>query len=667
MSESDLNFDMPGGGDDEREKKPIPVSVFRFDVRALLISVGLRWRWILGVFLAMVVFTWVFFTFHNSMDKWTAEAKVFHQTRSDRLPSFYKPVDTQTVQQFMGSWEVFQRVGERLGKDVPSDYGKYVEISTGKSRENIITVAASASTPELAAHIANVVAEEGVAEYVKRQNNSVSSQLGDLRKRREDLSKEIVTFDHRMEELHSAGSGLPPNMELDKKRMEISEIIAGRNAAQMKLENVKVRISEGLSLMSQTPKEVEFETVMDNTTALTVEGKEGELQRLSYRYTADNPKIRMLVEEIDAMKEAQKQKREQTPTKVTYRKNDVYAQLEEQLATLSIDKIATESEIRQYDTDITRRREEINALMPTYYKYLDLQRQQDSLRENSTKLSDRINDLEFLIGSAVPDVSVFEPAKPSSASSSGGKLFKVGAISLFAAFLCAMGIAASEIARMRMKASSEFALAFGIENLGELPLPSQVSGAVRESSLQMLCRNLNTLSGSHKCVAFLKFGGDAQFEADIDEILKFNALNGSKAFRLKLIPGSKSSMEDKTQPFEGDKVAPQLISILKVGDVGRFYYQNDYCLEIPERALLKFDLEILASNYDLITLEADCGNNSDYLSSQMAPLSDYVAVVAVFNETQKMVLLRNVSQIQKVSDVKLGGLLLDVPKPFYKR
>lgn len=667
MSESDLNFDTPSAPVDRPERKAIPVSVFRFDPRSLVIAVILRWRWIAGALLLSVILSWLFFTFSNTMETWTASARVFHQARSDKIPSFYKPMDTQTVQQFVSSTAVTGRVRERLGGEAPADFARYVEISTGKSRENIIVITASAPTRELAAKIANTVADEGIAEYVRRQNNTVASQVSDLRKRREDIARDIVAYDHKMEELQSPDSGLPPTMALDKKRAEISEIIALRNSALMRLEGIKIRITESLALLSKTPKEVAFESTMDNSSAMTLDGKIAEMQRLRYRYTDENPKVRMLMEEIEQMKADQAKQQEQAPTKITYRKNDIYADLEQQLASLGIDQIATEAEIRQYEADTSRRREEINALMPIYYKYLDLQRYQDSLRSNAAKLSDRINELEFLIGAAVPDVSLFEQARPGTAYSSGGKLFKVGAVSFFATAMAILVIAALEIVHMRLRSSNEFPLAFNIENLGELPLPTQVSVAVRESALQMLCRNLNTLSGSHKCVAFLKFGGDLQFAADIDEILKFNALNGSRVFRLQLIPGSKSSLEDKTEPFDGDKIAPELVSVLKVGDSGRFYYQNDYCLEIPERALLKFDLEILSRYYDLITLETDCGSNSDYLSSQMAPLCDYVAIVGVFNQTPKMVILRNVDQIKKVSDVKLGGLLLDVPKPFYKR
>ena len=66
-----------------------------------------------------------------------------------------------------------------------------------------------------------------------------------------------------------------------------------------------------------------------------------------------------------------------------------------------------------------------------------------------------------MIGYDVPDVSVFEYAREGGDAYSGGKMVKVGMVSFFCAFLCALGIAAYDVGLMRIKASREFAVAFG--------------------------------------------------------------------------------------------------------------------------------------------------------------------------------------------------------------
>ncbi len=668
---SELDFDAT---ETPKEKTPAapaasPVNVLRFDLRALQVSVLSRWKLILGVFFVCVIVLGAIFKYRSTFatSAWTAEAKVFHQLRSERVPAFYKPMDTQTVYQFITGRDVFRNAARKLGSEAVADLNNVVEISMGRPRPNIITVSASARTPESAADIANAIAEAGIEAYIAQQNSSVESQLIERNNQRDRINSDIADIDRQMQALSSVETGLPPDLEMDKLRSQISETTSAKNAVALRRASIEVRMQELHSVLKATPELVDFEVVEDNTSSMGIENKRSELATLRQRYTDENPKVRRLAEEITLL-EAELAAKEGggPPTKVIRRKSELHSRLEEQYTFSSLDFRSADAEMAQYDKEIERLRAQASKLTEVYNKHAILKNQRDIQRENLGRVIQGINETQFLLSSAVPDVSIVERASKAAAFSPGNSLIKVFGLSFFVAALFAAGMAAWEIARMRLLAAAEYPMCLGVENLGELPEAKDTSGSVRMSALQLVCRNLRTFSGNRRRLAFLKFDAIPFLDSEIDEILKFSALNGRRTFRVKLIPGVRPEAEEGSVDAN-DPVAGELISVVKTVDEGTFYYQNDYCLEIPERQLLNFDLEILAAHYDIITLEIVCGANSDYLASQLANLSDYVVLAARFRETKKLVLWRNLMQIRKVTSVKIGGLLTDIPLPYYKR
>ena len=629
MNNSEFNFNATEVPTDENNRPPKPMhTVFRFDMRILALWLLTKWKWITLVFCISLILFWAIIkylgTYGNSA--WTAEAKVFHQTRSEKVPSFYKPVETNTVMQFIASRDVAARVTKKLKNSIEKLDGAMldnIQISTDKTKKNMIIVSASSNSPQNAALIANAVAEEGISEYVRRQNNSLQVMSEERKSQRDEMIIRIQGIDAR------------------------------RKTTEMTLK--------------ETPKNVEFEITVDQTGKLGLEGKRAELTALRERYTDANPKVKVLAAEIALLEKTQKKEDSQPPQKITDRKNSTYAELEYQLANIKIDELSSKVLREKYDYEIKSKREKISELLEKNKAFTLLNRRIKMLQDKSAKISDNINDIEFIIGSAVPDVYLFESAKTPSSSNIRKARIKVAAFSLFTTLVFITCMAAYKISRMKITSSKEYAIALGVEDLGEIPERKSVSSDEYEASIQKLRRNIVQAAEGGKRFAVFDFdkppasdGGDV-----LAEILNLSAINGKTSFRLKCLPLSqKPEKEFKASP--DDKIAESLISVVKMIDRGFFYFQNGYCLDVAECDLLKFDLGILAKNFDIITIEAVCGENSGLLASQLAREANFCLISAKFETTSKFELAENIEQVKANSETKIGGFLTDSVKPYYK-
>jgi len=673
MNQGDLNFNSAPEpqGETPSQGASLSLAVFKFDPRPVAKYVALKWRWIAVFFFASLIIFWALLRYKSNTSQyaWQAEAKIFHQARSDRVPSFYKPVDTQTVLQFISSQDVFNRVASRLSNsEYPFEKSMLnnVEVSLGKNKLNIISVTASASNPDTAAAIANAVADEGISEYIRRQNYSVRLMIDERLKQKSEIERDLAAIQDEKQKYASPASGMMPDIELQKLQDDIFATILMRNEFEMRLKNTEIKIEQTHVLLNNTPKSVEFEKIVDNTSSLGVRGKIAELERLRMRYTDDNPKIRVLIGEIELLKKDAEDPANQTPARVTYRKNEAYGALEEILGNLEIEQSSIRAGIVQYNVEIEKRREQIAKVMEKNKGYSELLRREKDLNDKMSKLSQNIADLDFLIGSAVPDVSMFQKATPPTVSMLEQTRLRVLALGFFATAFFVAAIAAFKIAKLKLMSSAEFSLAFAMDDIGESPLRAQFGDEIKITAVQKIWRNLRNFSDNSKRYAIFKFFPDEELNKDIVEVTNLSAINGLKTFRLKCVPMDKKSESSEKISPEDDKLAAQLISIVKFADSGVFYFRNNYCMDLAEIDLLKFDIATISKEYDVIVIEVDCDEYSGMLCSQIAILASYAVISAPFDKVGKVAVMKNLSQIKEVTQIKLGGILTNVPKPYYK-
>lgn len=656
--------------DDEGEDEGL--SFFKFAVRPVMISVMRKWKWIALAFVSSVIVFWFIFHYigNYSETAWSANAKIFHQTRSDKIPTFYKPMETSSIMQFITSQNVFGRVAEMM-KNSNYVFARSMlnncEVTVGKGRQNIITVSASASTPEAAAAIANAVAEEGVSEYIRRQNNSIRVMIDEREKQKADISRELVVITERKKQYHSPETGFSPAVELEKLYQEITVLTTKAGEVRMKLSEIEIRFKEVEVLLSVTDKDIPFETTQDNTKGVTLDGKKAELSSLQRRYTDENPKVKILKEEIAEIEEKlSRGEMKSTDSKVVYRKNVLYSELETQKMHLGIDRIAVTAALESYDSEVAKKRAQITNLLEINEKYSDLVRRENMLLEKAAKLDDGISDLEFLISSAVPDIYVFEHAMVPRSPNLRKMQAKVAIFSLLSTLLVAVGFAAVRIGKMRMLDSSEFASVLGVRDLGEIPSSAEVPETMYSSAISAFQQLTSEDFLEHKNLVSINFGS-VDYEKNMTEIIGVCAVRGLNIFRLKCVPATSQDSNDTLIPEEDDEIAQGLISVSKHLNNGMFVYRNEYSLDTAETDLLKFDLSVLNRNYDIVIIES-VGKSENYRALvQLSAVVDGVLMFVPFDQVSKVDLLKLVKHIKATSSAEIGGLLFNIPKSYYKK
>ncbi len=644
--------------------------IFKFNPIPLLIFIYKKWRIILAVFFIACIFfgSIMYISAKNSKVAWSASAKVFHQTRSDKIPTFYKPMETAAIAQLLGASDVFKRVNTQLTSlGLPYDQSMLsnVEITLGKSRESMITITASAGNPKTAAAIASAVAEEGVKEYVRRQNDSIITLIDDRKRQRKAVQEEISHIVDERKKLTAEKSGLPPDLELAKVRDEISTIESKKSDLQMRLTEIGIRTTELNKILAETPKEIPYETTIDTKSDTSIDGKKAELERLRKRYTEVNPKIIILIEEIQELEEKAKIKNEQTPSKIAYRRNLVYMEIESQLISLGVDQKSSNELLKKFDEELVRLRIDLADLLEQNYKYANLVRRENGLHEKSSKIDANINDLDFIVNTSVPDVSVFELARVPTTSNIGKLKVKVIAISIFTTIFATCILLLVRIAKLRMLSSKEYKIALGVEDLGDIPSLSDYGKEVTDSAIQKVYSNLISGLDGKKKLLYLKYVTKNDFEEESSEFVHLTSIQGLNVFRLYCMPVSKETYQEKGSPDPDDLVSNTLISVQKFYDKGYFFYQNDYSLDVTELDLLKFDINLLSTNYDMIVLEVCDDEKNEQAIAQISTLADYVMIMSSFDTTSKIQLSKTIKQIKETSALNIGGALADIPKPYY--
>jgi len=678
MPQAELNLGTPHAEAEQPVNKDAAVGtfLFRFALKPVFIFVVKKWKWILFVFLVSLIVSW--FTFYYvgnySNTAWSATAKVFHQARSERIPSFYKPMGTNSIVQFIKSKAVMSRVSARM-TDSPYVYNRGMlsnsDISMGKGKDNIITITSSASTPESAAAIANAIAEEGVGEYIKRQNNSIKVMIDERAKQKSEIAAELDAIAESKKEFYSPVSGLTPDVELNKIRAAITGLMLKETDLKIRKNEVNVQIAEIKKTLKTIPETIKAEYFVESNSKDNIEGKELELRAMLQRYTEDNPKVRVLKDEIEGLKiaKAKNGANSEVPSRVMYRKNDIYANLENKLMNLSLELTTIEASEKQYTFEIEQNRQKIANFLGINARYEEIVRRENMLFDKQTKLDAGINDLEFLISSAVPDLYVFEVASVPWRSNMRLARAKIAAVSVVVTLFFVGLLAFFRIAKMRLLDSSEFRTALGIDDLGNVPNYKKYPENVFNSALHSVYKNITSVAQGYKTILFARYGDVVDYEKSIDEFLNLSAIQGVESFRLSCLKASENQNNPEEPPAKSnikDDIGDSLVSVSKSFNTGKFYYQNDYSLDVAEIDLLKFDLGVLAEHYDLIIVEIASNDKNHYVMSQLSALADYVVMVAPFDKINKLELYNQIREIKKDSAKKIGGVLSDLPTPYFK-
>ncbi len=640
--------------------------LFMFDVRAMLLFLFTKWKSILLIFVLSMfaISQLLYFYAHYSSKAWSSTVKIYHQTRSDKIPTFYVPMRTETVAHIFTSNNVSGKVSADLKMSLdgyePSMLSNVV-VSVEKAKSDIITITSYASSPKIATAIANKVADFGIAEYLSRQNSAINEMVNDRLSKKKERLAEITQIKDKMCELMSEEYKCFPPEEMQIRKEELSSITAKLAEAKIALADIDIKIEELERLLKKTPKEVEFETTLDHTTEISLEGKLSTLKQLRKRYTDKNPKIIMLLEEIkDLQEQANLKKEKALPSKVTYRKNLTYNEFETQLMSAKLEKKSLGKMISVYEGEIKIVKKEIEAIHQKLHKYEQLHQQENVILKQLERINLSLQNLEVMMTTSIPDLTIFSHADMPSSSTMKNRQVKTVAISIFLTILYVAYILIAKVLKFRFLASKEFEN-FEIKDFGEVPLMGSVAKHIRDSTITRSFSFINKLNKKKNVILFVKYNDSQCCNSIIDDIITLNSFNDLNTFRINC-----RYMDERGVP-------PKHFKSIKIDDietskVGVFEYYDLLHIHEEKYHRLMEDVDELLKKYDTIAITILCKDNY-FVVSQIAKLANTVIFMPAFDSTRKVNVItpKNMLKNLLTDEKNFGALLIQVPRYYYER
>lgn len=635
-------------------------------------------RWSLVLLAVLVVITAGTLTFLkrkslHSMRRWQAEVKLFHQIRSERVPSFYKQIDTKVIAEIIGNGTQLRKVAERL--QLPASevaaLGGLIEVELVKNRPSVITVRASYSDAKMSAALANAVADEGLNAYIELQNGTLQGMLMERRQRRIRLQDSLYELEKTLANFSVPGSLLRPDKEMDRLSTEITALMMQLAVDETEVVRLGVVIEETKTAMAGVDKEVKMLSRIYGNDDTEIARLQGRLVSMMQQYTENNPQVRVLRDEIEGKRKLfeESANKEKASDEIVYTINSVYTTLEQRLLQAQIDRIALTKRVEVQTSRLDGLRKVMTLQQDMAAGFQEVQRKMNSITTGITQLDGTINDMELLLNSAVPDLSILDTASAPRAPSVQTKkiVALAGGAGFFTVILLMVMLIGHEVIFGTVKSSRDFHYVCDMDELGMLPEGSEVGPYVLDAALHNVFIQMRMRFGEGRRIFLCQMSPNPminQLRASWN--VNFGT-NGLQVFWLKCLSiTAREELHEKTGAGKDRAPDEGMVAIDKYGNHGYFYCENPLVLTPAEWELLNADLVELEKNFGVVVIERDMPKMAaGVLSEQFCRMVDYTVVLATFGIEKKFQLKRLLSD-ERLSGIPVGGIMTGVKKTYWR-
>lgn len=226
-------------------------------------------------------------------------SRVVSQLDLASLPEFDRPSVTERIQAFLSRFRIVGSAPAITKQErALQRFGEALQVySVDKTR--VITVAFSSSDPELAARVANAVADEYLAldRAAKRQTTAdatrwLDAQISSLRVRVSDSESKVEAFrtEHGLFMGGQNGNQSLAQQRLDDLNTEFARLEVARSAADAKAQTIRARLAAGGSLdMPEVLDSQLIQRLLEQQVALRAQ-----IAQLSATLLSNHPRIREL-------------------------------------------------------------------------------------------------------------------------------------------------------------------------------------------------------------------------------------------------------------------------------------------------------------------------------------------------------------------------------------
>ncbi|MDR7522363.1 MAG: hypothetical protein QN168_07870 [Armatimonadota bacterium] len=354
---------------------------------------------------------------------------------------------TADILQLIDSRPIAERVARRLGMAGPGEVQAAVSASAPRGT-SLIRVTATARTPQRAAELANVTAEEFVAFF--RETNRASA-----RESRRFVEEQLAQARARLEASERAIQAFNERLQMPSLAATTAQIQAAAAAAQQDLENARLTLRETEArlaairerLAREDPVVVASRSTSDNPVFRRYQDRlvELEIQRaaLAQQYTAQHPRMEQITREINELRSRMTAEARTAVAQEVTVNNPIHARLLNDIVGLEVDRIAVGARVDALQEALRRRRAAAMSLPAAETAFNRLTREHRILENNYTALSARYQEMlvrENLAGHYPTSLQFIEAASPPGRPAPSS-LPRMAGVAVLAAFV--LGVVAS--------------------------------------------------------------------------------------------------------------------------------------------------------------------------------------------------------------------------------
>ncbi len=544
---------------------------------------------------------------------------------------------------------------------------QHTEVRQPAKQSNIIYLSAQASTPELAANIANTLTNVFLDDYRALLRSNLTA-----------LQEANATNRQKLQTALSEQQNSYLALLQENKMIAFSEV---SNSLQLQIQTIESTLLQQASQyetyasqlamlqqrLSETEPQIKRTEEVSTAQQTELEAKKLELVTKLQTYTEENPIIQKLREEIRLKTEELAKNGDQTSTKIIFGDNPIYTTLLAEVTKLEAAITGNRKSMEYYRKELEKlqkRREELSRLQP---RVIALEDQIDATKRSLDRLDEAQRLLDMFLQRSYSDVSVTEDAIVPDRPVGRGRVF-ITAAAAGGGFLLAMFILLLiELFNLTIRSKTDLSEALHLEVIGVLPERTPKNRVDFYSALQSMVASCDaTLAGAER-PAVVMIGTLSQKDWDeglFNEILEVLAIKDINFLRIRSGEEPSSTecrylLNDYLYGLADTPPRPEKTQHL-------FFKLDDLAFIAPPTPARLLELRSAFQDYDVILWELFEYQSNPQLFQQLSAVADLVVLPATYGKTGKIATAGCRNALQKAAEhAVIGGLLYNIESKYY--
>ena len=655
-----------------------PNSLFRFDKRILIITIKRKIIFIMAVSFVTFMLFGVYAKI-NKQERWTATAMLIKYQKniigSKDVPYLYQDMNANTIMESFyrrnNLLETIDSLGLQLTDD---DLRGSIWIKRG-NRANTYQISAQHFNRELAVDLANTYSEVFIRNYIELLNEPTKKIYQYYKNESDAREKELQEVLREIRKFQRDFNITSIETEISRKNQLLNQLEMNIMSTQIDIKNLEARIlglDEKISMYPNSDVPIGYS--VDRPIETRIYQKKKEIEQQLEIYTAENPRIKKLYNELEILKEEKKEwdKGNIVPSSVSYGTDPVLLTLKTNRSEYGNRILGFRENLIEYQQQIKDVRNSIRYLNGLSDEFQILKNREENVRSRRNLTEKRMIETKIAMDSNVSDFEIIDRAIPPKYP----EATKTKMIAMIGGILAFLGLTIYYLLREflddTIKSDYDFNKIFNIKLLGEIPNKDSFPLEVYWSQVQIVFGQINAILRG-KRQSFITVGSDRPNTGKsflIREIHDLYMSRNKKVLWIETIEDSDIEIEPyiiNNNLYENEEFNPQKNIYELFKDQYKCYFlrdENSFIQVLEKSNLLDFLGKL--KDFDVIIWELFEVPYNMQLFTTIASVSDILLMVARFRFSNKENFQSIIDFLKDNLDIEVTGVLNDIQKPYFQ-